>query len=271
MGQAVVRRIRQIAAGTSKRMEGGTRDPLPRLLEAQRKAWRLFAEAQQRGFIAPGQLESELNLRMHRLARDMFGVRRHWHKRIVRAGANTLLPYRKDPPDLAIGEDCILFFDFGPVFEAWEADVGMTYVLGNDPHKHRLAADTLALWLEGKTWFDAHPQATGAQLYAHTQSLARSRGWEFGGPHCGHLVGRFPHERIAGEAVTNYIHPDNGRALRGTDGAGVPRHWIYEVHLIDRAAGIGGFFEQLLTAPMEASAGPATASGSLQSRLQTLP
>jgi hypothetical protein len=31
------------------------------------------------------------------LAGKMFGVKRFWHKRIVRAGPNTLHPYRENP------------------------------------------------------------------------------------------------------------------------------------------------------------------------------
>ena len=31
----------------------------------------------------------------------------YWHKRIVRSGPNTLLPYRENPPDRAIGTDDI--------------------------------------------------------------------------------------------------------------------------------------------------------------------
>jgi hypothetical protein len=34
-----------------------------------------------------------------------------------------------------------VFFDFGPVFEEWEADVGRTYVIGNDSLKHKLKKD----------------------------------------------------------------------------------------------------------------------------------
>jgi hypothetical protein len=34
--------------------------------------------------------------------------------------------------------------------------------------------------------------------------------------------------------------------MRRTDEAGLQCHWILEVHLVDRAANIGGFFEQLL-------------------------
>jgi Xaa-Pro aminopeptidase len=71
----------------------------------------------------------------------MFGIRRYWHKRIIRAGPNTLQPYRENPPDRVIGADDIVFADFGPIFEEWEADFGRTFVLGDDPVKHRLAAD----------------------------------------------------------------------------------------------------------------------------------
>jgi Xaa-Pro dipeptidase len=40
-----------------------------------------------------------------------------------------------------VGEDDIVFLDFGPVFEEWEADFGWTYVVGNDPLKHKLRRD----------------------------------------------------------------------------------------------------------------------------------
>jgi hypothetical protein len=37
-----------------------------------------------------------------------------------------------------IGDDDIVFADFGPIFEEFEADFGRTFVLGDDPIKHRL-------------------------------------------------------------------------------------------------------------------------------------
>ena len=56
----------------------------------------------------------------------MFGVRKFWHKRIVRSGVNTLEPYRSNPEELTLRADDIVFFDFGPIFSDWEADVGRT-------------------------------------------------------------------------------------------------------------------------------------------------
>ena len=74
-----------------------------------------------------------MNADIYALAEKMYGISTYWHKRIVRAGRNTLLPYAENPPDLTIGEDDILFLDLGPVFEKWEADFGRTFVLGLIP------------------------------------------------------------------------------------------------------------------------------------------
>lgn len=93
-----------------------------RLLDAQAKAVELFAAVAERGVIASGMREAEASNAIRDLAAEMFGVDRYWHKRIVRAGPNTLEPYRRNPPDRLIGADDIVFCDFGPIFEDWEAD-----------------------------------------------------------------------------------------------------------------------------------------------------
>jgi len=111
------------------------------LIIAEKKAAQLFAEAENRHFFKAGQTEKELNTKLFQLAEEMFGIRKYWHKRIVRSGTNTLLPYKENPPDLLIKSDDILFIDFGPVFEEWEADFGRTYVIGNDPYKTKLKQD----------------------------------------------------------------------------------------------------------------------------------
>src|ERR1700735_4779531 len=111
------------------------------LSDAQRKAEALFAEIQAQSLIRPGAKESEINESVYALAGSMYGITTYWHKRIVRAGSNTLAPYAENPPDLTIGEDDILFLDLGPVFEDWEADFGRTFVLGSDPQKLKLRDD----------------------------------------------------------------------------------------------------------------------------------
>ena len=138
-----------------------------RLLDAQAKAADLFAAIEPRGIIAPGVRETEASDAVRDLAAEMFGVDRHWHKRIVRAGPNTLQPYRKNPPDRAIAADDIVFLDFGPIFERWEADFGRTYVLGDDPVKLRLRDALPVMFRAGRQFFGAHEDVTGSSC-THT-------------------------------------------------------------------------------------------------------
>lgn len=217
-----------------------------RLLAAQAKAVELFDEVQRRGLLAPGVRETEASDAVRDLAGELFGVVRYWHKRIVRAGENTLQPYRENPPDRVLAEDDIAFVDFGPIFEEFEADFGRTFVLGDDPVKRRLRDALPVVWSAGRDYFHAHPDVTGAELYAHVTRLAADAGWEFGGAHAGHLVGQFPHETIDGDRIESYIAPGSDRAMRRTDRRGQLAHWILEVHLVDRERRIGGFFEELL-------------------------
>jgi Xaa-Pro dipeptidase len=140
-----------------------------------------------------------------------------------------------------------LFLDLGPVFEQWEADFGRTFVLGTDPIKLKLRDDIGKAFVEGKKYFYEHPDIISAELYGHAQKLATDFGWEYGGPIAGHLIGQFPHERIAGDKVTLYVHPDNPNRMRDLGEDGQERHWIFEVHFVDRARQIGGFYEELLT------------------------
>ena len=217
-----------------------------RLLAAQANAVALFDEVVARGIIAPGRGEQAASDEIRDLANEMFGKTRHWHKRIVRAGPHTLFPYQENPPDRVIEADDIAFSDFGPIFDEFEADLGRTYVLGDDPVKHRLAADLPVIFNAGRRYFASHPDITGGQLYAEVARLAREAGWSFGNIHAGHLVGEFPHEEIDGADIESYITPDNGTPMRRHDKAGRVCHWILEIHLTDADRGFGGFYEQLL-------------------------
>jgi Xaa-Pro dipeptidase len=218
------------------------------LLEAQAKAQALFAAVVSKGLIQPGKLESELSTDIHALARAEFGLRRHWHKRIARAGPNTMLTYHDEPADRRIEHDDIVYLDFGPVFEDWEADFGRTYALGADPIKQRLVGDLEVAFQQGKELFENTPGLTTGELYDFVAALAAGRGWEFGAPTAGHLIGHFPHEHAPGNSKRFSIRHGNDVSLREPDASGRPRHWILEIHFIDRERQIGGFYEQLLTA-----------------------
>ena len=217
-----------------------------KLVSAQSKAVELFAAVETRGLITAGVTEVHASNAIRDVAAELFGVNRFWHKRIVRAGPNTLHPYEANPPDRVIEPDDIVFCDFGPIFEQWEADFGRTFVLGSDPAKLRLRDALPVVWNAGRALFEADPDITGEQLFAHVRELAEQAGWEFGGAHSGHLVGEFPHEKIAGDEIDSYIAPGSDQPMRRRDRTGRLCHWILEVHLVDRERQIGGFHEELL-------------------------
>lgn len=146
-----------------------------------------------------------------------------------------------------LAADDVVFIDLGPIFAEWEADFGRTFVLGDDPVKLALKADVETAWWDGKAFFDARPECTAAELFAFITERAKAGGWTYGGPAAGHLLGEFPHEKLDDDEVESYVLPNNPGVMRSTDPYGRPRHWILEVHFVDREREIGGFFEQLLT------------------------
>lgn len=217
-----------------------------KLAIAEQRAKELFDTVEQRGLIAPGKSESELTKEIVELAKSEFGIEKFWHKKIVRAGVNTLQSYSGNPPDAVIQEDDIVILDFGPIFEGWEADLGRTYVIGNDPLKLKLKKDIEAAWHEAKAWHAKQKTLTGAEYFNYLTELAKKYGWEYAGEIGGHIVGHFPHEQLGPDDLGLDIHPDNHSDILQADKQGNSRHWILEIHFVDRINKIGGFFEQLL-------------------------
>lgn len=218
-----------------------------RLLQAHRMAMDLLREAEAGGLFRPGVTEVELSRELQALGQRMFGTFKHWHKRIVRAGPNTLSTFGASPPDLRLQADDMVFVDLGPMFESWEADVGRTYVIGDDPERIRLRDAIEAAWYAGRDYFQANRETvTGADMYELAVEAARAQGYDYANWHAGHLIGNFPHEVVQGETGENYLHPGNRLPLSGPDADGNPRTWIYEVHFVDPERGYGGFFEQWL-------------------------
>ncbi|MFZ4632779.1 MAG: M24 family metallopeptidase [Saprospiraceae bacterium] len=222
-------------------------DVKSKLIEAENIAQQLFNAIEERQLIQPGKSEKELNEDIFTLADELYGIKKYWHKRIVRSGINTLVPYDENPPNLTIQDDDILFLDFGPILEEWEADFGRTYVIGNDPAKHKLKKDIELAWHEAKDWFDKQTSLTGAAFWHYIVELAKTYGYTYGGQLGGHLIGHFPHERLDPNDYGLYVHPENPNDMFLPDANGCKREWILEIHFVDRNKQIGGFFEQLLT------------------------
>src|SRR5262245_14245378 len=96
---------------------------------AEKKALALFDAIETERLIAPGRSEREVEQSIYALALDRFGVEKHWHKRIVRSGPNTLTTAIENPPVRTIEASDTVYVDLGPVFEDWEADIGRTYAM----------------------------------------------------------------------------------------------------------------------------------------------
>lgn len=231
-------------AGYSIYLDERTR--LERLVEAEGKALALLDRIEALGFIAPLRTEREIERDIYALAQREFGVEKHWHKRIVRAGENTLAVAAGNPPVRIVGADDMVFLDLGPVFEEWEADVGRSYAVGSDPLKHALCAELLRQFDLVSARFRDDRDITGAALYDYACESAAAAGWRFGGEIAGHIVGEFPHARVPGPKQLNYIAPANPEPMRAKDALGRTRYWILEIHLVAPDGTFGGFYERLM-------------------------
>jgi Xaa-Pro aminopeptidase len=217
------------------------------LLAAEARGMALFDAIERAGIVVSGRSERDLDAEIYALAERQFGVKTHWHKRVVRAGLNTICTFYDDPPVRTIAADDIVYLDLGPVFEEWEADIGRSYAFGNDPEKNRLVADLPRVFDIVKAHCELSPDITGAQLYAFAQRAAADAGWVFGGTIAGHIVGEFPHaQRVRGERALHRIAVGNDKQMRDPDDNGDERHWILEIHLVDQTRTFGGFYERLL-------------------------
>ena len=213
---------------------------------AERMALNLLDAIEDAGFIQAGRTEREIELDIRALAREKFGIERDWHKRIVRAGTNTLSTAADNPPIRTVEDDDIVFLDLGPVLEEWEADVGRSYAVGPDPQKHALCQELPRQFDIVKRHFEEHPEISGADLYAFACASAKQAGWKFGGKIAGHIVAEFPHARIPGVKQLHHVSPENPDPMRNPDANGRVRHWILEIHLVSPDGAFGGFYERLL-------------------------
>ena len=217
------------------------------LIHAQDVSIQFFKAIENNKLIVAGKTESQLNEEISDLGLKEFGIRRHWHKKIVRAGKNTLSIYNEDPPDRTIEEDDILFVDLGPIVKGYEADIGRTYVVGNDSRKLKLKNDVETAWYEIQAWYQHQTALKASTLFQYAAGKAKEYGWAFGGAIAGHIIGKYPHEQpLDPQSLELDVHPDNPNDIFLRDEDGNDRHWILELQFIDRARGIGGYFEQLL-------------------------
>jgi methionyl aminopeptidase len=195
--------------------------------KAQQAVARIAAQVQ------PGMLEEDANKMVVQTLSEM-GATKAFHKPYIRFGSNTTKTFGADSdPGVRLGEDDIFFIDVGPVWDNYEGDAGDTFVTGSNPELKRAAVDARKI-------FDAVAQkwktenATGVELYAYADQMAKDLGWVLNFDLGGHRVSDFPHATIyAG-------------ALADADFSPSPMRWILEIHLRHPTLPYGAFFEDML-------------------------
>jgi Xaa-Pro aminopeptidase len=183
--------------------------------------------------IAPGMTEEDAV----EMARDILGemgMRKGWHRVIVRFGANTTKDFMAESePGVVLREQDIFFLDIGPVYGDTEGDAGQTFVFGDDPEHHKAASDVRLLWDEVREqWLMAG--LTGTALYDYAVKRAGELGWELNLDLSGHRLGDFPHEALYDGSLA-----DAGIRPR-------PNLWVLEIAIRHRTRPFGAFYEDLL-------------------------
>lgn len=201
-------------------------------LEARKRAWDVLDKIA--GAIQPGMTEGKA-LALARSIIDEVGFEKHWHKPMVRFGTDTVRGYSEDfTESLVLKSDDIFFVDIGPVWQGYEADVGKTFVLGEDPEKVRCAKDAELLFEEMKEAWKQHG-LTGAELYAFATARAKELGWVFKLDAAnGHRLSEFPH---------HVYYKGNMTQIPWTP---APYLWMLEVQLVHPKSLYGSFYEDLL-------------------------
>jgi len=218
-----------------------------KLQRAEKVSVQLFEAIEKNNLIVPGKSEKQLNEEVERLALEKFGIKKHWHKKIVRSGENTTSIYTNNPPDRVLQKDDIVFVDYGIITDGWESDYARTYVLGNDSKKIKLKKDVEKAWYETQAWYQKQTKLKASDFFNYVVNKAKEYGYSYGGEIAGHIVGEYPHEQPADPKSFDLdVHPSNHNDMFLRDANGNERHWILEMHFVDKENNIAAYMEQLL-------------------------
>jgi len=222
-------------------------DTKMKLAHAENISVQLFDAIENNKLIVPDKSEKQLNEEVSKLAFEKFGIDKHWHKKIVRGGRNTLSTYSDNPPNLVIQNDDIVIIDYGIIADGWESDYARTYVLGKDPKKLKLKDDVEKAWYETQAWYRKQTKLKASDFFKYIVDKTEQYGYTYGGVIAGHIVGEYPHEQPADPKSFDLdVHPDNHNDMFLRDANGNERHWILEMHFVDKKNNIAAYMEQLL-------------------------
>lgn len=201
------------------------------MLEARKRA--IAAVRDLAGRVRPGMTEED-GLEMARRALRAHGFERDWVPPCLRFGINTLKRYG-DPsePGVVLGRDDLWFVDVGPLWRGHESDFADSFVVGQDPDRHRLVRDLHGVFERTQAHW-RRSRATGAELYRFAAAEAAALGWQLDPEMAGHRVGEYPHATF---------HVGFLSQAEFTPSAGL---WMLEIQLRHPDKPYSAFFEDLL-------------------------
>jgi methionyl aminopeptidase len=221
-------------------LDGGSRERVEAVAEAVLPVQLLDVRARTRNAvweiadrIAPGMPEEAGRKLAAEVLRNA-GLRKGWHKIVVRFGPNTTKNFDDmSDPGVVLGDDDIFFLDIGPIYEGCEGDAGDTFAVGADREMIKAAADVKSIWTATRQrWLDEG--LTGVALYRFAEDTAQELGWRLNLELTGHRLSEFPHDaHYDGTLNTVDFRPS---ALR----------WMLEIQIRHPERNFGAFFEDLL-------------------------
>jgi methionine aminopeptidase len=208
------------------------------ILWARDRSWEAFHQIKDE--IREGLTELEAR----RLAVEIFtrhGVTKHWHQPSIRFGSGTTLTFNqplRDDYRLKSGDP--VFMDLGPVWTqaesliSYEGDVGDSFVFGENPAAEKCITTVRALFDEGKALWEKNHDISGKEIYRRLTERANQQGYELIDDVVGHRIGDFPHQKFSKEKFPKIEFRPSAHL------------WILELQIVDRAASLGAFYEDVL-------------------------
>jgi Xaa-Pro aminopeptidase len=202
-----------------------------KLAESQALTWVAVAKIAEQ--IKPGMTELEA-IRMGQKTLAELGCKKFWHKCHIRFGRGTVCSFEDEYADHVLGVDDIFYVDIGPIWNGIEGDAGATFVTGNNHDYVRCRNDVKLIFNRvAQAW--RNQNLTGIDLYHFAEQEAKDRGWELAPSYVrGHRLSEFPHSFYS-EAMIDAL-----------DFCPAPQRWMLEIHICDKNAGFGAFYEDIL-------------------------
>jgi hypothetical protein len=205
-----------------------------KFIQARQLAWKSLDALKNK--IKIGMSEDE----MHLIVKDYYlnsGIERMWHPTKVRFAQNTTKTFREiSDPNTTLQDNDLFFLDLGPVYFDHEADVGRTFLMGDNPDYQKIIDASEIVFKEVELYWQKE-FVSGLKLYEFAKATTEKLGFELNLNMDGHRLSDFPHAFIHKAGLGEWEDPPKSGA------------WVLEIHVIDKKLNRGAFYEDLLGLP----------------------